>query len=55
MKIMIKYNYIKEIVKGAHTDPTPEQRAPKIQSYRLWLGAADQCTLSHGTYIQIKI
>ena len=28
---------------------------PKKQSYRLWLGAADQCTMSHGTYIHIKI
>ena len=25
------------------------------QSYRLWWGAADQCTMSHGTYIHIMI
>ena len=34
---------------------TPEQRAPKTQSCRLWWGAADQCTMPHGTYIQIMI
>ena len=27
----------------------------KNQSYRLWWGAADQCTLSHGIYIHIMI
>ena len=34
---------------------TPEKRTPKNQSYRLWWGAADQCTMSHGTYIHIMI
>ena len=34
---------------------TPEQRTPQIQSYRLWWGTADQCTMSHDTYIHIMI
>ena len=34
---------------------TPEQRTPKKQSFRLWWGAADQCTMSHGTQINIII
>ena len=34
---------------------TPEQRTPKKQSYRLWWGAADHWTMSHGTYIHIMI
>ena len=34
---------------------TPEQRTPQNESYRLWWGAADQCTLSHGAYIHNTI
>ena len=34
---------------------TADQRTPKNQSYRLWWGAADQCKMSHGTYIHIMI
>ena len=33
----------------------PEQRTHQNQSYRVWWGAADQCTMSHGTYIHIMI
>ena len=56
MKIMMKLKYIKEIVTGAPNDTQHQNNAhPKNQSYRLWWGAADQCTVSHGTYIHIMI
>ena len=55
MKIMMKYNSIKEIATEAHNDTQQQNNAHPKQSYRLWWGAADQCTMSHGTYIQIMI
>ena len=56
MKIMMKYNSIKEIVKGAHNGTQYQNSAhPKKQSCGQWWGAADQCTMSHGTLIYIMI
>ena len=56
MKIMMKYNSIKEIVKGAHNGTQCLNSAhPKKQSCGQWWGAADQCTMSHGTLIYIMI
>ena len=43
--IMMQEHPMKEFV--------PEQCTPKSQSYRLWWGADDQSTISHGTYIHI--
>ena len=59
MKIMMKYNSIKEIITGApsntqHQNNTPLQKRKekkKKKKNRLWWGVADQCTMSHGTYI----
>ena len=54
---MMKYNFIKELVKGTHNDTQNQSNAhtPEKQSYRLWWSAADQCTMSHGAYIHIMI
>ena len=35
--------------KSTYWHSTLEQRTPNNQSYRLRWGAADQCTMSHGT------
>ena len=51
----MKSNSTKELATGAPNDTTPEQRTPKKQSCRLWWGAADQCTMWHGTYIHNKM
>ena len=50
MKIKMKQNTVKEIVKGAHDDTQNQNSTPQKQSYRLWWGAADQCTMADGTY-----
>ena len=55
MKIMMKNSPIKEIVKGAPNDTEHQNAHPKKQYYRLWWGAADQCLMSHCTYIHIMI
>ena len=46
MKIMMKYNFIKEIVTWALNTITAHSQK---QSYRLWWEAADQCTLYNAT------
>ena len=56
MKIMMTYNSINEIVTGTPNGTQHQNSAhPKKLSYRLWWGATDQCTRSHGTYIHIMI
>ena len=57
MKIIMKYNSIKEIEIGAHNDTQQQNNThpKKKQSYRLWSGAADQWIMLHGTFIHIMI
>ena len=56
MKIMMKYNSIKEIVTGAPIDTQHQNNAhSKSSPMDCDGGAADQCTMSHGTYIHIMI
>ena len=56
MTIMIEYNSIKEIVTGAPNDTQQQNNAhAKKQPYRLWSGAAEQCTMLLGTYIHVMI
>ena len=50
---VIQSNSIKELVKGLPRNSLINMMTLKNQSYRLWWGAADQYTMSHGTYIHI--
>ena len=55
MKIMMKYNSIKEIVTETPNDTQHQNPPPEEKSYRPWWGAADQWTMSRGTYIHVMI
>ena len=53
---MMKYNSIRELVKGTHNDTQIQNISnPQKQYHRVWWDAADQCIMSHGTYIHITI
>ena len=53
---MMKYSSIKKLVKGTYDNTQHQNNAQtKDQSYMMWWGAADQCVVSHGTYIHIMI
>ena len=41
--------------KNNHNYHDEIELTPNDQSYRLWRGAADQYTMSHGTFIHIMI
>ena len=52
----MKSNSTKEIATGAPNDTLHQNNAhPKNSPIDCWWGAADPCTMSHGTYIQIKM
>ena len=55
MKMMMKEDFIKEIVTGAPTDIQHQNNAHLKNSQIDWWGAADQWTMSHGTHIHNMI
>ena len=52
--IMMKCHSIKEFIKGTHND-TQHQNSAQPNTSPIDCDAADQCTMSHGTYIHIVI
>ena len=52
--IIMKWHYIKELLKGTHNNTQHQNSThPEISPIDFDGSTADQCTMSHGTYIHI--
>ena len=55
MKIVIKLNSIKELVTKAPNGTQHKNNVHPKTGPIDWLDAADQCVISHGTYMHVMI